>query len=249
MPTADYVGRFIALGATKSGIPVAVYGITGRSPSSQARRFVHEQIDGVQGIRVQHLTPDKISPAEEALIVYPAMLFGQAGIAVSNGRQTTDIYNTFRNCQPLEAIATAHQNWDYEPDKPNFTPRISGTLGFETRIPCTLGTGALGIIKRMQDGRSIRHVTEIPIVSGKGNIISTYTGANVPPGTPLPSFTGEPMEIEIRGITPVEVARSFYDTLAPVDPTKDLRVAVAAVFHSDTGEYTPDKIAIINRHQ
>jgi IMP cyclohydrolase len=95
-----YPGRVVIIGKTPSGnLPFVVYCITGRSPSSQARRIVFEEARAV----VRPTDDELLETGDPELLLYPAIMISQ-GIAVSNGRQTSSIRRASSN---MEAAATA----------------------------------------------------------------------------------------------------------------------------------------------
>src|SRR5665647_2637888 len=126
LASLEYPGRLIVIGAAPAGgRAVIIYAITGRSPSSQARRFVLR--DG--GIWVEPTDEATLKQGHVDLLVYPAVLFSRAGLAVSNGKQTTDVRDRLApSAGTGPALAAALASWDFEPDAPIFTPRISGCL-------------------------------------------------------------------------------------------------------------------------
>ncbi len=228
-----YVGRFIILGKSPDKRNVAVYGITGRSPSSQARRLVFKDLE----IKVEPTNPKVLAQGNIDLLVYPAVIF-KYGIAVSNGKQTTDVARCLDGRDPLEALSKASANWDYEPDSPNFTPRISG---------CTFHDMAgLGIIKRGADGSSLRDYFEVPMSPGQASFISTYTGENK---DPLPPFAGNPVQIKVGGNSAREIAEQVYDAFAPQEGAKDFRVSVASAYEDTSGLALSLTTHIINRSE
>jgi IMP cyclohydrolase len=231
----EYPGRLIAMGLASAGArAVIVYAITGRSPSSQARKFVLR--DG--GIWVQPTDEDVLKTGNVDLLVYPALLFGQAGIAVSNGKQTADIRDGLASgTGPISVLSKALEAWDYEPDAPIFTPRISGCL--------VRGSAGLSLVRRGLSGEALRSYFEVPLREGEGRLVSTYAGPN---SDPLPAFEGEPRRIGLAGETARETAEAVFGDLAPAAAEKDFRVAVACVLASLS---RPDDIEvhIINRHE
>jgi len=210
-----YVGRFIIIGKSPDKGTVVAYGITGRSPSSQARKLVTNGIE----IKVEPTDPKVIAQGNLDLLVYPAVIL-KSGIAVSNGKQTSDIAEALNGRPPLEALQTATDSkWEYEPDSPNFTPRISG---------CTFqNSAALGIIKKGPDGKPLREYFDVSLSPGVGSFISTYTGENK---DPLPSFAGNPVQVALLGNSAREIAEQVYSALAPQEGAKDFRVTVAGVY-------------------
>jgi IMP cyclohydrolase len=235
LTTLEYPGRLIIIGATgEAGKTVVVYAITGRSPSSQARKLVHR--DG--GIWVQPTNEETLKTGNVDLLVYPAVLIANGGIAVSNGKQTADVRDRLRpGGDPVSALSSALAGWDYEPDAPIFTPRISGCL--------TGNAAGLSVVRRGPSGETLRNYFEVGPRAGEGRLVSTYEGPNA---DPLPVFRGEPRFVRLAGTTAGEAAEAIYRDLAPPAGSKDFRVAVACLF---AGLDAPAKadIHIINRHE
>lgn len=177
-----YPGRGIVIGKTPDGKKAAIaYFIMGRSANSRNRIFVE---DG-EGIRTKAFDPSKLE--DPSLIIYaPVRVLGNKTI-VTNGDQTDTIY------EGLDRQMTFEQSlWSrtFEPDAPNYTPRISGVLHVENGAY----NYALSILKSDHgDPSSVLRYTfayEAPLC-GTGHFISTYQGD----GTPLPSFEGEPLRV------------------------------------------------------
>jgi IMP cyclohydrolase len=235
LATLEYPGRLIILGVPSgAGKAAIVYAITGRSPSSQARNLVHR--DG--GIWVQPTDEDVLKKGNVDLLVYPALLFGQAGVAVSNGKQTADIRDGLASgAGPIAVLSKALAAWDYEPDAPIFTPRVSGCL--------VHGAAGLSVLRRGESGETLRSYFEVPLREGEGRLVSTYEGPN---RDPLPSFAGEPRRLELAGGSARKMAEMVYRKLGPVLPEKDFRVAVACVLSPLSHPNDPE-VHIINRHE
>ncbi len=231
----EYPGRLIIIGQDRSGTKtIMVYAITGRSPSSQARLMV-EKMDGIW---VRPTDDDILKKGNPDLLIYPALLFGQ-GIAVSNGKQTTDVKNRLSAFStPIDVLKSSLSGWDYEPDEPTFTPRISGCV-----LPNT--KAALSVIRRAEDGFSSRHYFEVSRSPGKGKLVSTYSGQNV---DPLPSFAGEPEDVFLGKDSALETVRDVYEALRPKEQAKDFRVSVACVFNPQE-DPTHYEVAILNRSE
>lgn len=230
----EYPGRIIILGQNPSGNSVAVYAITGRSSSSLARKI--EQEENILWVRADD---EKIvQKGNKDLLCYPA-IFMRQGIAVSNGKQTSDIQRYMgRAKSAIGVLTSALQRWEYESDEPTCTPRISGCI-----LPSN--EAALSIIKKAKNGSSIRCFFEVPMIKGKGKLISTYEGPNT---DPLPSFKGEPMDVDIQGKTAKGIAEAVYNALRPQKSGKDFRVAVACVVSPDL-ESDIHKLILINRRE
>lgn len=169
-----YPGRGIVLGETPDGkCSVAAYFIMGRSSNSRNRIFVKEP----DGIRTEAYDPSKLE--DPSLIIYhPVRTMGDA-LVVTNGDQTDTIcqHGDFR-----KGLMTR----EYEPDEPNWTPRISAILNAD-------GSFEMSILKH-KNGRCLR---EFFCYEGcdenQGYFISTYQGD----GNPLPTFAGEPLEVTV----------------------------------------------------
>lgn len=231
----EYPGRLIILGRTPSGRPAALYAVTGRSPSSQARSLVRREA----GIWTQPTDEAVLKTGNPELLVYPAVLFFPGGFAVSNGRQTEDCAGAAAPGETSgEFLARALARWDYEPDGPIFTPRISGCLRAE-------GGAALHIVRRAADGASSRFVYELPLDPGRARMIATYAGPN---RTPLPTWDGPPASLELRAESPEDLAAALYAALAPAPGFADFRVAAAAVVSADD-RFGSVATAVINRHE
>lgn len=182
----SYPGRGIILGKSEDGTKaVAAYFIMGRSENSRNRVFVEEG----QGIRTQAFDPSKLT--DPSLIIYaPVRVLGNKTI-VTNGDQTDTIYEGMDKQMTFEQSLRSRE---FEPDGPNYTPRISGIMHLEN------GTYnyAMSILKSNNgDPSSCNRYTfayENP-KAGEAHFIHTYMGD----GNPLPSFEGEPVPVAIEG--------------------------------------------------
>ena len=232
-----YPGRMIAIGRAPNGKhDVIIYAITGRSSSSQARKlefhgeWLHVKTHltachtrRVVTCQVKSTDRDGIGHGDPELLIYPAMIM-DGGIAVSNGRQTEDLMMAYTaDAELTETMRKGLSGWTYEPDKPHFTPRISGFLvpGRKNAI--------LSIIRRGDGGGAAVDHFEFSLLPGEGRMITTYSGVNT---DPLPSFSGEPQVFGIGMRSISEIAEDVYRSLGPREPGRDLRVAVAVVFAS-----------------
>jgi IMP cyclohydrolase len=230
-----YPGRVIILGKEPSaGGLVAVYAITGRSPSSQARRIIVRE----NRFLVRPTDEDALKCGDESLLIYPAILLSRV-IVVGNGRQTASIRHVEDpDFGAVGILAQGMRSWSFEPDAPNFTPRISGCVTSEERA-------AFCIVKRGNDGRPLKTYFEFPLSPGRGKMIATYTGENV---DPLPSFLGDPLDVRLKESTARRIAESVFDALAPEGDGPDFRVSVACVIMWDRSREAYEK-AVINRHE
>ena len=180
----SYPGRGIVLGKSADGqFAVAAYFIMGRSVNSRNRIFVEEG----EGIRTQAFDPAKLS--DPSLVIYaPVRVLGNKTI-VTNGDQTDTIYEGMDKQFTFEQSLRSRE---FEPDGPNYTPRISGIMHVEKGKY----SYALSILKSNHgDPSACNRFTfayENP-AAGEGHFIHTY----MHDGNPLPSFEGEPKLVEI----------------------------------------------------
>lgn len=180
----SYPGRGIIIGKSANGkYAVTAYFIMGRSENSRNRVFVTEG----EGIRTQAFDPSKLS--DPSLIIYaPVRVLGNKTI-VTNGDQTDTIYELMDKQQTFEQ---ALRTREFEPDAPNYTPRISGIM----HVDKDTYNYAMSILKSNNGNpdacNRYTFAYENPI-AGEGHLIHTYTGD----GNPLPSFEGEPRLIAI----------------------------------------------------
>jgi len=229
----DYPGRVIILGKSPNENDVAMYAITGRSPSSQARKLEYDETEKI--LTVKPTEEKTLKTGNPDLLIYPAIMI-KDGIAVSNGKQTSDILPEFNLASRLEAVqvlVASMKKWSFEDDGPIFTPRISG---------CIYNGYALSMIKRSASGSAEKHFFEFSPAPGSGKMIATYQGINA---DPLPSFSGEPYDIEIPFKNPDKACEALYNALGPKQGGNDFRVACACVFHSLKGTV---KIAVKNKN-
>lgn len=164
----SYPGRGIVVGKDK-----VYYFIMGRSVNSRNRIFTLTE-DGIQ--TEAH---DASKMEDPSLIIYHPVRKTDLGLIVTNGNQTDTIAEAgdFR-----KALMTR----EFEPDAPNFTPRISAVLYPD-------GSFEISILKE-KDGKCLREFfCYEDCKEGKGYFISTYDGD----GNPLPSFSGEPIEVDM----------------------------------------------------
>jgi len=179
----SYPGRGLILGRSSDGdSSVIAYFIMGRSENSRNRVFVQ---DG-NGIKTQAFDPKKL--VDPSLIIYSPVRVLQQATIVTNGDQTDTIYDYMKRGKTFEA---ALRTRTFEPDGPNFTPRISGLVDVD-------GDYKLSILKS-ENGNpdSVQRFFfeyDSP-VNGVGHFVHTYEGY----GSPLPSFEVEPTLVLISG--------------------------------------------------
>jgi len=182
----SYPGRGILIGRSKDGAyAIAAYFIMGRSINSRNRVFVE---DG-EGIRTQAYDPAKLT--DPSLVIYaPVRVLGDKTI-VTNGDQTDTIYERMGGGQTFEQ---ALRTREYEPDGPNYTPRISAVMDVHGGSYCF----AMSILKSDCgiEGHCCRYTFDYENPkAGEARFIHTYQED----GGPLPSFEGEPVIVEIDG--------------------------------------------------
>lgn len=179
-----YPGRGIVIGKSADGKhAVTAYFIMGRSANSRNRVFVEEG----QGIRTEAFDPSKLE--DPSLIIYaPVRVLGNNTI-VTNGDQTDTIYDGLDKKLTFEQSLRSRE---FEPDGPNYTPRISGLMNIENGKYHY----AMSILKSNNGNpdacNRYTYTYENP-VAGEGHFIHTY----MHDGNPLPSFEGEPKWVSI----------------------------------------------------
>ncbi|WP_135557387.1 IMP cyclohydrolase [Paenibacillus cymbidii] len=181
-----YPGRGIVIGLTPDGTRlVQVYWIMGRSENSRNRIFVRED-NGF--VRTEAADPAKLSDPS-LIIYYPVRHTGRSHI-VTNGDQTDTIHEALTAGGTFEDALTTRT---YEPDAPNYTPRISGLVELGNEH-CAY---KLSILKSLHNDpvQTQRHFFHYEHgIPGFGHLIHTYQGD----GSPLPSFAGEPVLVPLH---------------------------------------------------
>ena len=194
-----YPGRGIVLGKSADGRQaVAVYFIMGRSENSRNRVFVPTE----DGIRTEAHDPAKMT--DPSLIIYHPVRKAGRDLIVTNGDQTDTIYDALDAGGTFEdALLTR----TFEPDEPNYTPRISGLLSPD-------GSFQLSILKSAEGDPSCccryfyHYDAPLP---GEGRFLHTYLGD----GNPLPSFEGDPERVVLDAETPEALAEQVWGALDP----------------------------------
>ena len=186
LDTNSYPGRGIVIGRSVNGkYAVTAYFIMGRSSNSRNRVFVE---DG-DGIRTKAFDESKLE--DPSLIIYaPVRTLGSTTI-VTNGDQTDTIYDGLKAGKTFEQSLRSRE---FEPDAPNYTPRISGIMDVDSgRF-----SYALSILKsdngNPEECNRYTFSYDNPL-AGEGHFIHTY----MKDGNPLPSFEGEPKFVSIEG--------------------------------------------------
>ena len=219
-----YPGRSIVLGKHKDGKHMVIaYFIMGRSVNSRNRIFV---ADG-DGLRTQAHDPAKLS--DPSLVIYAPVRVLNGVQIVTNGDQTDTIYDFMSQGKTFEE---ALRTRTFEPDPPIYTPRVSGII--------ENGNYKLSILKSA-DGNpsSVRRYFfgYTDPIAGQGHFIHTYRCD----GNPVPSFEGEPEQVEIDG-----TLDGFTDTIWE-SLNEDNKVSLFTRFiNLETGEF---ETRIVNKNQ
>ena len=189
-----YPGRGIIVGMTPDGEhAVAAYFIMGRSVNSRNRVFVKKE----GAVFTEPFDPSKVE--DPSLIIYAALRQYKNHLIVTNGDQTDTVRDGFLMGKGFAESLTSRE---FEPDGPNFTPRISAVLNFEPRH----FNYEMSILKSADEAGSAcaRYHFAYPGIPGLGHFLHTY----VCDGNPLPTFQGEPERVAIP-----ERIDEFADTL------------------------------------
>ncbi len=177
-----YAGRGIVIGKTRDGKKaVFAYFIMGRSENSRNRIF--KESDG--GITIYPYDESKVK--DPSLIIYsPVRTYG-SNIIVTNGDQTDTVYNYLAEGKTFEQALDTRC---FEPDAPNYTPRISGILNFDGGF-----TYKMSILKSADaEGSACNRFTySYTPVNGLGHFLHTY----ICDVNPIPTFCGEPERVAV----------------------------------------------------
>ncbi len=178
-----YVGRGIVIGKSSDGKKaVTAYFIMGRSANSRNRVFT------VKNGEVFTEPFDASKVEDPSLIIYAALRKFENKLIVTNGDQTDTVYD---GIVTGKSFSESLENREFEPDAPNFTPRISGMLTFgENDFKYEMS-----ILKSLDENGSdcARYTFSYPSKAGLGHFIHTY----VTDGNPIPTFQGEPERVAI----------------------------------------------------
>ena len=213
----EYPGRGIILGKSEDNRAVFTYFIMGRSTNSRNRVFETSDDD----IRTKAFDESLLS--DPSLIIYsPVRVLGKK-IIVTNGDQTDTIYEYLKEKRSFEdALYTR----TFEPDAPNFTPRISGLIDIESGLKLKLS-----ILKSDEgdDSQALRFFYNYDNPkSGEGFLIHTYKENS----DPLKSFEGEPVKVSLKGSID-EFCNSLWNSL-----NDDNKIALAVRYiDMATGKY------------
>lgn len=179
-----YVGRGIVIGKTEDGKnAVSAYFIMGRSANSRNRVFAEK--DGA--VFTEPFDASKVE--DPTLIIYAAVREYKNNLIVTNGDQTDTVYEGLKNGV---SFSDALSSRAFEPDAPNFTPRISGMITFSGGD----FTYQMSILKSVDSSGSdcARYTFAYPSKAGLGHFIHTY----ITDGNPIPTFCGEPERVMIN---------------------------------------------------
>ena len=220
-----YVGRGIVIGKTADGKKAAIaYFIMGRSESSRNRMFIEKGDE----IVIEPIDASKVG--DPSLIIYSPIRVCEKGTIVTNGNQTDTVYEFLQSDKSFsQALATR----EFEPDAPNYTPRISGMLYFDGAFHYDLS-----ILKSADACGSActREYFEYPALAGTGHFIHTY----ITDGNPIPSFCGEPERVSI----PDDPDAFLEDIWSHLDEANKVAIAVRYI-DIESGAYTQK---IINKY-
>ena len=223
--TNTYPGRGIVLGKSKDGKKAVIaYFIMGRSANSRNRIF-EENDRG--GIRTKAFDESKME--DPSLIIYNPVLKIDGKTIVTNGDQTDTIYDHMKGgfCYH-HALVTR----EFEPDAPNYTPRISGIVKPNGDYNLSILKSNLGMPE------CVRYFFEYPAHPGMGHFIHTYEHD----GDPIPSFEGEPTPVEIDGSDIDAFTSTVWDNL-----NEDNKVSLFTRFiNLENGE---EETRIVNKNK
>ncbi|MDD3165688.1 MAG: IMP cyclohydrolase [Oscillospiraceae bacterium] len=221
----DYPGRGILLGRSPDGSKaVMVYFIMGRSENSRNRVFTATD----DGIRTEAYDPSKM--VDPSLIIYHPVRAIDGKTIVTNGDQTDTVRDFIARG---ECFRAALMTREFEPDAPNFTPRISGLVSPN-------GDYRLSILKSADgDAASCRRYffEYANPKAGQGHFIHTYLGD----GNPLPSFEGEPEQVAVTAPDAKAMAALVWESL-----NRDNKVSLF-VRYLDLATGKTDDV-IVNKH-
>lgn len=181
-----YPGRGIVIGRSADGTKaVTAYFIMGRSSNSRNRVFVTEG----EGIRTEAFDPSKLE--DPSLIIYAPVRVLEDKTIVTNGDQTDTIYDGMKAGQTFEQSLRCRE---FEPDAPNYTPRISGIMRV-SEGDFSYGMSILKSNNGNPEACSRFNFAYKNPIAGEGHLIHTY----MHDGSPLPSFEGEPKLVGMEG--------------------------------------------------
>lgn len=213
----SYPGRGVAVGLSDDGRKaVLIYFIMGRSVNSRNRIFV---TDG-EGIRTQAF--DESAMKDPSLIIYAPVRVANTTTIVTNGDQTDTIYDELIKGGTFEGALRTRR---FEPDGPNYTPRISAFADIKGGA-LSYGISILKSAHGDPDScQRFFYEYDCPL-AGEGHLIHTYAAD----GDPLPSFSGEPVCFAVTSDDPDVLARDIW---AALDPENKVSLFVRTVSLDD----------------
>ena len=192
-----YPGRGIFVGTSADGKSACfAYFIMGRSENSRNRVFRRE------GDSLFTHPYDACKVKDPSLIIYRAVRFTEGGVIVTNGDQTDTIYEAALRGENFSAALMTRT---FEPDAPNYTPRISALM----RTGGGTFDYSLSILRRDAKGECERAFFEYPSEAGQGRLVHTYQTD----GDPLPSFSGDPRPVSQVPNDPAALADEIWSAL------------------------------------
>ncbi|MBI5803489.1 hypothetical protein HY448_02275 [Candidatus Pacearchaeota archaeon] len=221
-----YSGRAITIGMTSQGNPFVGYTLTARDEQNQRRILGYNR----DSVKVKSLPGEK---EDNPLHFYPAIVFVKDKIVASNGAQTELLIQRSKHLSypPYAVLETAMDNpfiknfdgqefdiTSYEPDSPNFTPRISACLD--------RNSGAFHIVRRteLSNGREVNQFS-FQLIPGRTKTITTYQGGNE---SPLVSFKRGLLEGRVSSSSVGEITDSLFDSINHVNPQDGRNYAIAS---------------------
>lgn len=224
----SYPGRIVGVGCTKSGKPLAIYAVTGRSEMSKMRKAV------IVGNSVEIMPLGELTPEQEAnkdLIIYRAMIVNRSdrALVLSNGKQTDPIYHLicYYSLGLYDSLYSTMYTLGFEPDKLQ-TPRLAGMILPNPNIRRVL---SIVVADKEQPGGKLVDVALLDAgIPGKVEFISTYTGDFDNPKSPELNWHKDWVySADVQEDTADEIAQEVYDAL-----NEKVRVtAIAAVLEHD----------------
>lgn len=223
----SYAGRGIVIGMTEDGTHAcAAYFIMGRSANSRNRVFVRKNGE----VFTEPFDASKV--IDPSLIIYAAVRQYRNQLIVTNGDQTDTVYDGLASGK---RFSEALESRCFEPDGPNFTPRISAVVNLDPARP----TYEMSILKSIDAEGSdcARYTFSYPMKAGLGHFLHTY----ICDGNPLPTFHGEPERVRIENDLD-EMTRKIWNGL---DVNNRISLYVRFI-NLATGEYED---RIVNKNQ
>jgi IMP cyclohydrolase len=217
----EYPGRGIVIGKSEDGRSIAIaYFIMGRSANSRNRVFTED------GDTVTIYPADSSKVEDPSLIIYSPIRKIGDNLIVTNGDQTDTIYDFMRDGNTFEE---ALETREFEPDGPNWTPRISGVVTLDESE-----SYKMSILKSQDaDGSDCaRYTFSYKLQNGLGHFIHTYKEN----GNPIPTFEGEPERVAIPN-TAEELKQLIWDNL-----NEDNKISLYVRYIDVTGRIVENKL-------